>query len=125
MGRTFVILWVGELRCTPGVASQLKRHGFHVVCTTGPETALHELRAASADLIVLEQESCLRGELVAVKFKSAAPKVPVLLLCDPQEPGAPQVFFVNMILSAHASTDILLRAIESLLPSREQEETGT
>ncbi|MGH9566867.1 MAG: hypothetical protein ACRD4I_12835, partial [Candidatus Angelobacter sp.] len=86
MGRSFVILWIGESCCTPGVASQLAAQGFHLVCTSGPEAALQELRAASADLIVLEQESCLRGELVAVKFKSAAPKVPVLLLCDPQEP---------------------------------------
>jgi hypothetical protein len=47
------------------------------------------------------------------------------LLCDPLEPGAAQVFFVNMILTSESSPEILMRAIESLLPSFRQEKTGT
>lgn len=103
----------------------MKRRGFALNSVSDTEAALHELRAGQADLIVLEQESCLRGELAAVKFKSAAPKVPILLLCDPQEPGAAQVFFVNMILNSETSPELLLRAIESLVPSFAHEKTGT
>ena len=124
MVRKASILWIGNSPQSP-FARELARHGFSFNCVSDTDSALHELRAGEADLIVLEQESCLRGELAAVKFKSAAPKVPILLLCDPQEPGATQVFFVNMILNSETTPEILLRAIESLLPAALQERTGT
>lgn len=118
------ILWIGNSPQSL-IAKEMKRRGFALNSVSDTEAALHELRAGQADLIVLEQESCLRGELAAVKFKSAAPKVPILLLCDPQEPGAAQVFFVNMILNSETSPELLLRAIESLVPSFAHEKTGT
>lgn len=124
MARKASILWIGNSP-QPPFARELARLGFSANRVADTDAALHELRAGETDLIVLEQESCLRGELAAVKFKSAAPKVPILLLCDPREPGAAQVFFVNMILNSETTPDVLLRAIESLLPSAVQEKTGT
>lgn len=124
LARKASILWIGNSPQSL-FARELARGGFSFNCVSDTDTALHELRGGQADLIVLEQESCLRGELAAVKFKSAAPKVPILLLCDPLEPGAAQVFFVNMILNSETTPDLLLRAIESLLPAALQEKTGT
>jgi hypothetical protein len=123
LARKTSILWIGN--ASDSLAKDIGRRGFALNRVSDTDTALHELRTGQADLIVLEQESCLRGELAAVKFKSAAPKVPILLLCDPLEPGAAQVFFVNMILTSESSPEILMRAIESLLPSFRQEKTGT
>lgn len=117
------ILWIGN--SSQPLAREMVRRGFSFNSVSDTDYALHEVRAGQADLIVLEQESCLKGELAAVKFKSAAPKIPILLLCDPQEPGAAQVFFVNMILTSESSPEVLMRAIESLLPAVHEEKTGT
>lgn len=124
MARKASILWIGN---SPEsiFERQMTRRGFAFSCVSDTDTALRELRAGQADLIVLEEESCLKGELAAVKFKSAAPKVPILLLCNPHEPGAAQVFFVNMILTSESSPEVLTQAIESLLPAVLQEKTGT
>lgn len=124
MSRKASILWIGNSPQSM-FEKQMARRGFAFSCVSEIDTALHELRAGQADLIVLEEESCLKGELAAVKFKSAAPKVPILLLCNPHEPGAAQVFFVNMILTSESSPEILLQAIESLLPAMQHEKTGT
>lgn len=123
MARRASILWIGN--SPQNFAKEVGRRGLALNCVSDTNDALQELRAGQTDLIVLEQESCLRGELAAVKFKSAAPKVPILLLCDPEEPGAAQVFFVNMILTSDSPPEVLLRAIESLLPAARHERTGT
>lgn len=80
---------------------------------------METLRKQAVDLIVLENEiSCVQGELAAVRLKSAAPRVPILLLCDPVQPGTPQAFFVNMILALRSGPELLLRAVQTLLPNR-------
>src|SRR6185437_15711952 len=81
------ILWIGNRNQSREVAEAIEKAGYEVSVT--------------ADLTaVLENEtSCVQGELVAVRLKGVAPKVPILLLCEPLDSGAPQVFFVNLILS--------------------------
>lgn len=116
------LLWIGK--GSSRFAPDLTRDGYNVITTENLDEAVRLLRTDFAELILLEKDSCLQGELAAVRLKSAAPKVPILLLCDPREPSATQVFFVNLILSSAAAPDVVLRAISSLLPSQ-REKTGT
>lgn len=116
------LLWIGK--GSSQFAPDLKRDGYNVITTENLDEGLQLLRSEFPELILLEKDSCLQGELAAVRLKTVAPKVPILLLCSPKEPSATQVFFVNLILSSAAAPDVLLRAISSLLPSQ-REKTGT
>ena len=90
--------------------------------------AVETLRNREIQLIVLENDaSCVQGELAAVRLKSAAPRVPILLLCDPLDAAAslPQALFVNLILGLKTAPELLLRAIETLLPHPAGRKTGT
>lgn len=115
------LLWIGKESPVVGL---LNRNGYHVNVAVGVEDAVGDLRASPPDLVILDKNSCLQGELAAVRLKSAAPKVPILLICEPRESGAPQVFFVNMILSSATSPELVMRAIASLLPATHHR-TGT
>ncbi len=115
------LLWIGQELPVVGL---LNRNGYAVNVAAAVDDALGQVRSDPPDLVVLDKSSCLQGELAAVRLKSAAPKVPILLLCEPKESGAPQVFFVNMILSSATAPELVLRAIASLLPASHHR-TGT
>ncbi len=125
MSNNFTVLWVGDRHQTPEVAAGLKKGGYNVLTSSDIAGTLAILRNKSVDLIVLENEtSCVQGELAAVRMKSAAPHVPILLLCDPTDTGQPQAFFVNLILATRTSPELLLRSIRTLLPHSGRK-TGT
>ncbi len=119
------ILWIGKLMDSVSLAESLENAGYDVVRESDYQQGVQRLRNSRIDLIVLEHEvSCVQGELVAVRLRSAAPRVPVLLLCRPEDPVNQQVLFVNKILSLSDPEDILLSAVAELLPRR-IEQTGT
>lgn len=125
MSNNFTLLWVGDRHQTPEVAAGLKKGGCNVLTSSDIAGTVAILRSQSVDLIVLENEtSCVQGELAAVRLKSAAPRVPILLLCDPVDSGKPQAFFVNLILATRTSPELLLRSIRTLLPGAGRK-TGT
>jgi DNA-binding response OmpR family regulator len=126
MEESYTILWIGDRHESPEIAERLHAPRYHVIAAKDVVSALEELRQQEIDLIVMENEtSCVQGELGAVRLKSAAPRVPILLLCDPLDSGTPQVFFVNLILALRTSPELLLRAIETLVPRRAFRKTGT
>lgn len=119
------ILWIGKLLNSPSLAASLENAGYHVLSEDDFQQGLDVLRSRRIQLIVLEHEvSCVQGELVAVRLKSAAPKIPVLLLCRPNDPVNQQALFVNKILALDEPEESLLNAVEELLPRR-IEQTGT
>ncbi|HYX54325.1 MAG TPA: hypothetical protein VE783_12790 [Candidatus Limnocylindrales bacterium] len=119
------ILWIGKLLESESLAASLEFAGYHVHRESDYQQGLQTLRSIRIDLIVLEHEvSCVQGELVAVRLRSAAPRVPVLLLCRPEDPVNQQVLFVNKILSLGDPEETLLNAVTELLPRR-IEQTGT
>ena len=125
MSDNFTLLWVGDRRHTPDVATGLEKAGYKIIPSSDITDAVGILRGQNVDLIVLENEtSCVQGELAAVRLKSATPRVPILLLCDPVESGTPQAFFVNLILPVRTSPELLLRSIRTLLPGAGRK-TGT
>lgn len=125
MSDNFTLLWIGNRHQSPAVAAGLEKAGYRIVTSSDVAETLQTLRKQDVDLIVLENDtSCVQGELAAVRLKSAAPQVPILLLCDPTDSGAPQVFFVNLILRTRTSPEMLLRAIQTLLPKAGRK-TGT
>ena len=120
------ILLIGNREESREVAGTIEKAGYEVSFAADLNAALEVLRQEYVDLIVLENEtSCVQGELVAVRLKSLAHKVPILLLCEPLDSGAPQVFFVNLILSLKAAPELLLRAIHTLVPQPSSRKTGT
>ncbi|HET9791307.1 MAG TPA: hypothetical protein VJV96_00755 [Candidatus Angelobacter sp.] len=121
------ILWIGNRHESGKVAGTIEKAGYEVLVAADLTAALEILRNQRIDLIVLENEtSCVQGELVAVRLKSIAHKVPILLLCEPLDSGAPQAFFVNLILSLKAGPELLLRAIHTLVPQESSSrKTGT
>jgi PleD family two-component response regulator len=120
------ILWIGNRNQSREVAEAVEKAGYEVSVTADLTAALETLRKQQIALIVLENEtSCVHGELVAVRLKGVAPKVPILLLCEPLDSGAPQVFFVNLILSLRAAPELLLRSIQTLVPYQSSRKTGT
>jgi hypothetical protein len=126
MEESVTLLWIGNRHESPEVAERLHGSRYHVIATKDVVSALEKLRQEEVDLIVVENDtSCVQGELGAVRLKSAAPRVPILLLCDPLDSGTPQVFFVNLILGLRTSPELLLRAIETLMPRRTFKKTGT
>ncbi len=119
------ILWIGKLLNSNSLAASLESAGYNVVRESDYQQGVQTLRNSRIDLIVLEHEvSCVQGELAAVRLRNAAPRVPVLLLCRPEDPVSQQVLFVNKILSLSDSEDMLLNAVAELLPRR-IEQTGT
>ena len=119
------ILWIGKLMDSVSLAESLENAGYDVVRESDYQQGVQTLRNSRIDLIVLEHDvSCVQGELVAVRLRSAAPRVPVLLLCRTEDPVNQQVLFVNKILSLSDPEDILLSAVAELLPRR-IEQTGT
>lgn len=120
------ILWIGNRHESREGAQTIEKAGYEVSVAADLNTALEILRNQQVALIVLENEtSCVQGELVAVRLKSVAHKVPIVLLCEPLDSGAPQAFFVNLILSLKAAPDLLLRAIHTLAPQQSSRKTGT
>jgi CheY-like chemotaxis protein len=113
------VLWIGIRHESAGSSSLLRKSGYSLITADDLTAGLETLRSHDIDLIVLENEiSCVQGELAAVQLKSAAPRIPILLLCEPLESGTPQAFFVNLILGLKAAPDLLLRAVSSLAPLR-------
>ncbi|HEX2328249.1 MAG TPA: hypothetical protein VHN74_05975 [Candidatus Angelobacter sp.] len=119
------ILWIGKLLNSAPLAEGLETAGYDVLRESDFQEGLQTLRHSRIDLIVLEHEvSCVQGELVAVRLRSAAPRIPVLLLCRPNDPVSQQVLFVNKILDLSDPEEKLLSAVAELLPWR-IEQTGT
>lgn len=117
MDENYTLLWIGNRHGSPEIASGLQEARYRIIAASDVASTIDRLRNERVDLIVLENEvSCVQGELAAVRLKSAAPRVPILLLCDPLDSGTPQVFFVNLILGLRSGPELLLRAIETLLP---------
>jgi response regulator RpfG family c-di-GMP phosphodiesterase len=126
MQENFTLLWIGNRYQSPEIAHGLERAAYHLVAASDVPSAMETLRNQPVDLIVLENEtSCVQGELTAVRLKSAAPRVPILLLCDPVQTGTPQAFFVNMILALRSGPEMLLRSIKSLLPNQSSRKTAS
>lgn len=122
----YSVLWIGNDLHSPIIAAGLSRAGCHEVRVKDISDGVQALRGGDINLIVLESPaSCVQGELLAVRLKNVAADIPVLLLCDPLDKGTPQVFFVNLILGMNASPELLLKAIQTLLPSHPQKKTGT
>lgn len=120
------ILWIGNRDESREAAETIEKAGYEVSIAVDLTAALETLRNQHIALIVLENEtSCIQGELVAVRLKGVAPKVPILLLCEPLAVGAPQAFFVNLILSLKAAPELLLRSIYTLVPHQSSRKTGT
>ena len=117
MQGNFTLLWIGKRHQSPEIASGLREAGYRIVTAPDAVSMAETLRNEPVDLIVLENEtSCVQGELAAVRLKSAAPRVPILLLCGPVQSEAPQALFVNLIVALRAGPELLLRAIKTLLP---------
>jgi DNA-binding NtrC family response regulator len=120
------ILWIGNRDESREAAESVEKDGYEVSIAADLNAAMEILRNEHIDLIVLENEtSCIQGELVSVRLKGVAPKVPILLLCEPLASGAPQAFFVNLILSLKAAPELLLRSIYTLVPRQSSRKTGT
>jgi hypothetical protein len=126
MDEIFTLLWIGNRHKSDDISDRLHQARYRIVPAGNVNSALETLRTEEIHLIVMEHEiSCVQGELGAVRLKSAAPRVPILLLCDPIDSGTPQVFFVNLILGLRTSPELLFRAIETLVPRRVMRKTGT
>jgi hypothetical protein len=126
MGENYTLLWIGNRHQSPETASGLQKAGYCLITASDVPSSIETLRQQDIDLIVLENEtSCVQGELAAVRLKSAAPRVPILLLCDPVQSGTPQAFFVNMIVALRSGPDLLMRAIETLLPDQSSRRTAS
>ena len=126
MKPTYTVLWIGRELHSPVIEAGLSRAGCRQVRVADVADGLQVLRDGDADLVVLESpRSCVQGELLAVRLKNAAAHIPILLLCDPLDKGTPQVFFVNLILGMNASPELLLKAIQTLLPGHPEKKTGT
>lgn len=120
------LLWIGGRYESGGFSALLTKSGYGLVTAADLPAGLEAVRKHHVGLIVLENEiSCVQGELAAVRLKSAAPRIPILLLCEPLGSAAPQVFFVNLILGLKAAPELLLRAVKTLLPQRSVRKTGT
>lgn len=123
---TSTLLWIGTRHESAGFAETLQDRGYHLLAADDLSAAIETLRSREIQLIVLENDaSCIQGELAAVRLKSAAPRVPILLLCDPLDASPPQAFFVNLILGLKTAPELVLRAIETLLPRPASRKTGT
>lgn len=127
MQDSFTLLWIGNRHQATGLSTRLKQANYQLVIVDDVASALREIESQEITLIIMENErSCVQGELAAVHLKSAAPDIPILLLCDPLDSGTPQVFFVNLILGSDVSPELLFRAIETLVPRRAKlKKTGT
>jgi len=126
MDEIYKVLWIGNEMHSPIIEAGLSRAGCRQIRALDITDRLQVLRSEDIDLIVLESPaSCVQGELLAVRLKNVAADVPVLLLCDPLDKATPQVFFVNLILGMNASPELLLKAIQTLLPSHPEKKTGT
>jgi hypothetical protein len=126
MSEIYTVLWVGNAMDSPVIEGGLSRAACRQIRVNDISDGLQVLRSGEIDLIVLESPtSCVQGELLAVRLKNVAAHIPILLLCDPLDKGTPQVFFVNLILGMNASPDLLLKAIQTLLPSHPEKKTGT
>jgi CheY-like chemotaxis protein len=126
MNDTITVLWIGGRHESAEFSALLKKNGYSLRTASDLPAGLEALRKHEIGLIVLEDEvSCVQGELAAVRLKSAAPRVPILLLCEPLASAAPQAFFVNLILGLKAAPDLVLRAVKSLLPQPSPTTTGT
>lgn len=126
MDDNFKLLWIGNRHQSPEIANGLQKATYRVITASDFPGTIETLRKEHIDLIVLENEvSCVQGELAAVRLKSAAPRVPILLLCDPVQTETPQAFFVNMILALRSGPELLLRAIETLLPNPRSRRTAS
>ena len=126
MDDNFTVLWIGNRHEPAGFSSLLKESGYTLITADNVFAGLEALRTHQIGLIVLENEiSCIQGELSAVRLKSAAPRIPILLLCEPLESAAPQAFFVNLILGLRAAPELLLRAINNLLPQPSARRTAS
>lgn len=117
MDENYTLLWIGNRYGSPEIAGGLDEAGYRIIGASDVVSTIEILRNQHVDLIVLENEtSCVQGELAAVRLKSVAPRAPILLLCDPVESGTPQALFVNLILARRSGPELLLQAIETLLP---------
>lgn len=126
MEAIYTVLWVGNELLSPVIEAGLSRAACRQLRVKDITDGVQVLRNGEVDLIVLESPtSCVQGELLAVRLKNVAAHVPILLLCDPLDKGTPQVFFVNLILGMTASPELLLKAIQTLLPSHPEKKTGT
>jgi DNA-binding NtrC family response regulator len=126
MNDSITVLWIGNRHGSAEFSALLKTSGYSLITAPDLRTGLESLRKDQIGLIVLENEiSCVQGELAAVRLKSAAPRVPILLLCEPLDSAAPQAFFVNLILGLKAAPELVLRAVKSLLPQPSPTATGT
>lgn len=120
------VLWIGSRHESAGFSALLTKSGYNLIITAELPAGLEAVRKHQIGLIVLENEiSCVQGELAAVRLKSAAPRTPILLLCEPLDSAAPQAFFVNLILGLKAAPELLLRAVKTLLPQHSARKTGT
>lgn len=121
------VLWIGTRHKSAGFAKTLEDRGYGLLTGNDLSSAMETLRSREVQLIVLENDtSCVQGELAAVRLKTAAPRVPILLLCDPRDAASvPQAFFVNLILGLKSAPELLLRAIETLLPRQATRKTGS
>jgi len=117
MDSNVTLLWIGNRHASPAITGGVEQAGYRLITACGLTEGLASLRKEQIDLVILENDvSCVQGELAAVRLKSAAPRVPILLLCDPLDSSTPQAFFVNLILGLQANPELLLRAIATLLP---------
>lgn len=123
---TSTLLWIGTRHKSAGFAKTLRDRGYSLLDVDDLSAAMTTLGSREIQLIVLENDtSCVQGELAAVRLKSAAPRVPILLLCDPLDASTPQAFFVNLILGLKTAPELVMRAIETLLPRQGTTKTGT
>jgi len=119
MDSNVTLLWIGNRHGSPAITGGVEQAGYRLITASDLTDGLASLRKEEVSLIILENEvSCVQGELAAVRLKSAAPRVPILLLCDPLDSATPQAFFVNVILGLQANPELLLRAIRTLVPQQ-------
>lgn len=117
MDSNVTLLWIGNRHASPDITGGVEGAGYRLITASDVPDGLGTLRKEQVSLIILENDvSCVQGELAAVRLKSAAPRVPILLLCDPLDSATPQAFFVNLIVGLQANPELLLRAIVTLLP---------
>jgi hypothetical protein len=119
MDSNVTLLWIGKRHASPAISGGVKGAGYRLITACDLTEGLSNLRKEQVSLVILENDvSCVQGELAAVRVKSAAPRIPILLLCDPLDSATPQAFFVNLILGLQANPELLLRAIATLVPQQ-------
>ena len=119
------LLWVTNGSKPAAMLPFLGESGYATFNAFNVAEALQILRTHRVALTILENEvSCIKGELAAVRLKSAAPRIPILLICESVNPSPPQAMFVDAILPNSATAEEVLNYVRRLLKPAKVERTG-